>query len=116
MMKKGEIVLLIFAVAVVLVFSGCSSQKDPTPQQATGCDWRPSSEQPFGLCKAIVGVYFDGKECKSIGGCPDEAAGKPASMMSTFKRSSCLAISSFSSGVREAPGHCSPSRSVVSKI
>ncbi len=76
MMKKGEIVLLILAAAAVLVFSGCSSPKDPTPQQATGCDWRPSSEQPFGLCKTIVGVYFDGKECKSIGGCPDEAAGK----------------------------------------
>ena len=44
------------------------------------------------------------------------AAGKPASMMSTFSRSSCLANSSFCSDVSEKPGDCSPSRNVVSKI
>lgn len=35
MMKKGEIVLLIFAVAVVLVFSGCSSQENKAPKPTT---------------------------------------------------------------------------------
>src|SRR5271154_81343 len=42
--------------------------------------------------------------------------GKPASMMSTPMSSSISATSSFSSKVMVAPGHCSPSRKVVSKI
>ncbi len=47
---------------------------------------------------------------------PIEAIGKPASMMSTPIVSSSSATASFSSKVMVAPGHCSPSRSVVSKI
>ena len=47
---------------------------------------------------------------------PFEAIGKPASMMSTPIASSSSATSSFSSSVMVAPGHCSPSRRVVSKI
>ena len=47
---------------------------------------------------------------------PLELMGKPASMTSTPSRSSCLAISSFSSTVMAVPAACSPSRSVVSKI
>jgi hypothetical protein len=43
-------------------------------------------------------------------------AAKPASITSTRSRSSCLAMRSFSSRVIEAPGLCSPSRSVVSKM
>ena len=39
-----------------------------------------------------------------------------ASMTSTFSLSSCLAMRIFSSRVMEAPGDCSPSRKVVSKI
>ena len=45
-----------------------------------------------------------------------EAAGKPASMTSTPSRASACATSSFSAEVIVAPGDCSPSRSVVSKI
>ena len=45
---------------------------------------------------------------------PGEAIGKPASMMSTPRRASCWAISSFSAALSEMPGDCSPSRSVVS--
>jgi hypothetical protein len=45
-----------------------------------------------------------------------EAMGKPASMMSTPISSRSWAISSFSSWVMVAPGDCSPSRSVVSKM
>jgi hypothetical protein len=41
---------------------------------------------------------------------------KPASITSTRSRSSCLAIRSFSSRVIDAPGLCSPSRKVVSKM
>src|SRR5690625_6723089 len=47
---------------------------------------------------------------------PVDEAGKPASILSTPKRSNCLAISSFSSLFRFTPGDCSPSRKVVSKI
>src|SRR5471032_3226276 len=47
---------------------------------------------------------------------PCEAAAKPASMTSTRSCSSCLAMRTFSSLVIEAPGDCSPSRSVVSKM
>ena len=47
---------------------------------------------------------------------PGLATGKPASMMSTRMRSSCLAIRTFSSRVMDAPGLCSPSRNVVSKM
>jgi len=47
---------------------------------------------------------------------PGDAAGKPASMTSTRSRASAFAISSFSAEVIVAPGDCSPSRSVVSKI
>ncbi len=43
-------------------------------------------------------------------------SGKPASMMSTPISSSSSATSSFSSMVMVAPGHCSPSRKVVSKM
>ena len=45
-----------------------------------------------------------------------EAIGKPASMMSTPISSRKSATSSFSSKVMVAPGHCSPSRRVVSKM
>src|SRR5580700_6315568 len=47
---------------------------------------------------------------------PSEATGKPASMMSTPMVSRSSATSSFSSWVMVAPGHCSPSRKVVSKM
>ena len=47
---------------------------------------------------------------------PSLAIGNPASMMSTPRRASCSAISSFSATSREMPGDCSPSRKVVSKI
>ena len=45
---------------------------------------------------------------------PFEVIGNPASMTSTPSLSSASAISSFSSGVSETPGVCSPSRRVVS--
>ena len=47
---------------------------------------------------------------------PGLAAGNPASMTSTFSRSSAFAILTFSSRVIDAPGLCSPSRNVVSNI
>jgi hypothetical protein len=47
---------------------------------------------------------------------PLEAIGKPASITSTPISSRILASSSFSSIDIEAPGDCSPSRMVVSKM
>jgi hypothetical protein len=47
---------------------------------------------------------------------PGEEAGNPASMMSTLSASNCRAISIFCSLASFAPGTCSPSRSVVSKM
>ena len=47
---------------------------------------------------------------------PSLLAGKPASITSTFSRANCRAISNFSRKFMEAPGHCSPSRNVVSNI
>src|SRR6185503_9005909 len=47
---------------------------------------------------------------------PGLAAAKPASITSTRRRSSCLPMRTFSSRVIAAPGLCSPSRMVVSKM
>ena len=47
---------------------------------------------------------------------PGLATAKPASITSTLSRSSASAMRTFSSSVMEAPGDCSPSRKVVSKI
>ena len=47
---------------------------------------------------------------------PSEVIGNPASITSTPISSSISAISSFSSKLMVAPGHCSPSRKVVSNI
>ena len=47
---------------------------------------------------------------------PLELAANPASITSTLNRSNWRAIRNFSSLVMEAPGDCSPSRKVVSKM
>src|SRR4029077_11141298 len=47
---------------------------------------------------------------------PFDAAGKPGSITSMRMRSRARAMRSFSSRVIEAPGLCSPSRMVVSKM
>ncbi len=47
---------------------------------------------------------------------PGLEAGKPASMTSTFSRSRARAMRSLSSRLMAAPGLCSPSRMVVSKM
>ena len=47
---------------------------------------------------------------------PGLANGNPASIISTLSRASCFATASFSATFIVAPGDCSPSRSVVSKI
>ena len=54
--------------------------------------------------------------CRTASKSPGEAIGKPASMTSTPKSTRAWAISIFSVRFMLAPGDCSPSRSVVSKI
>ena len=46
---------------------------------------------------------------------PSETAAKPASITSTPSSSKRCAIRSLFSGIKDTPGVCSPSRSVVSK-
>jgi hypothetical protein len=73
---------------------------------------------------AVVGAgeRADPRAADGAGDRPDRLevavgeAAKPASITSTRSRSSCRAMRSFSSFVMEAPGDCSPSRSVVSKM
>ena len=47
---------------------------------------------------------------------PSELMGVPSSIESTPTLSNCLAISNFSSVVKDTPGVCSPSLNVVSNI
>ncbi len=68
-----------------------------------------ASAQMTGPCTSRATAATDSKS-------PGEAAGNPASMMSTPSSARARATRSFSSRVMLHPGDCSPSRSVVSKI
>ena len=76
------------------------------------------------LSPQITGTYPSSKTslpttsaiCLTASKSSGDAIGKPASMMSTPSFASCFAICSFSPLVSVAPGLCSPSRSVVSKM
>src|SRR5436190_6885140 len=65
---------------------------------------------------AMTGPFTVSAISRTASNSPSLETGKPASMMSTFSRASCSAISTFSARVRAMPGACSPSRSVVSKM
>ncbi len=65
---------------------------------------------------AIFGPRISSAICLTDSKSPGEATGKPASITSTCSRANCRAISSFSLMFKLAPGHCSPSLNVVSKI
>ena len=65
---------------------------------------------------AMVTPRISSAICLTDSKSPGEATGKPASITSTLSRASCLAISSFSLIFKLAPGHCSPSLKVVSKM
>ena len=64
----------------------------------------------------IVGPLTSRATAATASQSPCDAAGNPASMMSTPSSASARATRSFSSSVMLQPGDCSPSRSVVSKI
>src|SRR3954470_2835372 len=65
---------------------------------------------------AMTGPFTGSAISRTASNSSPPETGKPASMMSTFSRASCSAISTFSARVRAMPGACSPSRSVVSKM
>ena len=65
---------------------------------------------------AITGPWTVRAISETASKSPGEVIGNPASITSTPRRASCVAISTFSAVLRAMPGDCSPSRSVVSKI
>ena len=67
---------------------------------------RPQTEEPVTLAAMA----------RTASKSPIDAMGNPASMTSTPIAASARAISSFSAIFMLAPGDCSPSRNVVSKI
>ncbi len=82
-----------------------------TASQARSTSLNPVRERPV-----ITGPWTDLAMASTASKSPWLAIGNPASMMSTPRRASWSAISSFSPTSREIPGDCSPSRRVVSKI
>src|SRR6185295_19033500 len=65
---------------------------------------------------AIVTPVTSCAICRTAAASPSDAAGNPASIVSTPRSARARATSSFAAAVRAAPGACSPSRRVVSKI
>src|SRR5579864_8079333 len=80
---------------------------------------RAASSMSSGLQRAraqMVGPATSRATAATLSKSPGEAAGKPASMMSTPSSARARATRSFSGRVMLQPGACSPSRSVVSKM
>ena len=73
-------------------------------------------EEKLRIAKKLEDLGVDVIEAGFPAASPGDAAGKPASITTTPRSSSFFALRSFSSSVIVAPGLCSPSRSVVSKI
>ena len=86
-----------------------SASRTASQQRSTSARW--VRESP-----AMTGPFTVRAMAPTASKSPSLDTGNPASMMSTPRRASCSAISSFSATSREMPGDCSPSRSVVSKI
>ncbi len=84
--------------------------------------WRiasPARRTSFSVQRAkpaTVEVVISAAMADTASKSPWLVMGNPASMMSTPSCSSARAISSFSFRFSDAPGDCSPSRSVVSKM
>ena len=82
-----------------------------TASQHTRMSWSMARARP-----AMRGPWTSVAIALTASKSSGEATGKPASMMSTCSLASWRATSSFSVLFMVAPGACSPSRSVVSKI
>ena len=88
---------------------GTSASRTASQQTRTSCSMARASPA---MRAPLTSRAIRATDSKS----PLEATGKPASITSTPRRASWWAISSFSVWFSDAPGACSPSRSVVSKI
>ena len=87
--------------------------------RAAGATASPARRMSFSLARAseqTVDSFTASATARIASKSPWLAAANPASITSTRSRSSCLPIRTFSSRVMEAPGLCSPSRMVVSKM
>src|SRR5262245_1782861 len=96
-------------VAMKMWIPGRWARSTALMARSTSCSRVRASESTTGFPTAAA------TRCTASKSPSDEAA-NPASMTSTPRRSSWRAITSFSSMFMVAPGDCSPSRSVVSKI
>ena len=86
-------------------------EEQRTASQATRMSFSTQRASP-----AMIGPSTSAATRRTASASPAEAMGNPASMMSTPKRCSLRASTSFSAVFMLQPGACSPSRSEVSKI
>src|SRR5690625_2500352 len=87
--------------------------------EAAGASASAARSMSFGLARARLQTVLSRMAeatAFTASKSPGLATAKPASMTSTRRRSSMRAMRTFSSRVMEAPGLCSPSRRVVSKM
>ena len=90
---------------------------DREMNRITKLEWRQKDDRDQGPASPAITAFLERRAISlTAWKSPSEVIGKPASITSTPMSSSISATSSFSSKVMVAPGHCSPSRSVVSKI
>ena len=105
-----------------LSFSGPGKSIDEVERAVeSGCQLIAESEKEVAEADEIAKLHTTGPSTSCpirliASKSPGELKANPASMISTFRRASCLATRTFSSIFMLAPGDCSPSRNVVSKI
>ena len=111
---------LLVHLQLELAMDGAGGQEDVDPRLLGVLDGLPG---PVDVGVAAAGQPADRSSrgrCLAISRTasksPGEAIGKPASMTSTPRSTRAWATSSFSARFMLAPGDCSPSRSVVSKM
>jgi hypothetical protein len=88
---------------------GCFALRSASPALSMSVSVERASVQ-------IAMSFASSAICETHWKSPSEEAANPASQMSTFISCNSSASSSFSRRVMEAPGDCSPSRMVVSKM
>ena len=105
---------------LVLAMDGAGGQEDVDPRPLGVPDRLPGAVD---VGVAAAGQAADdraadrfGRSARTASKSPGEAMGKPASITSTPRSTRAWATSIFSARFMLAPGDCSPSRSVVSKI
>ena len=111
--------LVLVHLQLVLAMDGAGGQEDVDPRPLGRTHGFPSAVDVF---VAAAGQPANRRPADRLGDLatasksPGEAMGKPASITSTPNSTSAWAISIFSARFMLAPGDCSPSRSVVSKM